>query len=97
MRSKPISRPPLAGEIIWAATESSGYENDEGISFGVLFVTTCKNSPASSEIYRSTIEQLVEHKSIKVISFDGVRRRSALQIKACDQFVMPNQRSIFFE
>ncbi|MGH8493091.1 MAG: three-Cys-motif partner protein TcmP [Moraxellaceae bacterium] len=73
------------------------YANDEGISFGVLFATTCNNSPASSEIYRSTIEQLVEHKAIEVISTDGVRRRSALQIKASDQIVMPNQRSIFFE
>ena len=73
------------------------YANDEGASFGVLFATTCNNSPASAEIYRAAIERLVEHKVIEVISPEGVKRRSAQQIQASDQIVQPDQRRLFFD
>jgi three-Cys-motif partner protein len=71
------------------------YANDEGASFGVLFATTCNESPASAEIYRGAIERLVEHKVIEVVSAEGVKRRSAQQIKASDQIIQPDQRTLF--
>lgn len=73
------------------------YANDEGASFGVLFATTCNESPASAEIYRAAIEQLVEHKVIEVISPEGAKRRSAQQIQASDQIVQPDQRRLVFD
>lgn len=73
------------------------YANDEGISFGVLFATTCNDSPASADIYRSAVEHLIERKVVEVISPEGVKRRSAQQIKPNDQIVAPNQRSLIFE
>lgn len=72
------------------------YANDEGTSFGVLFATTCNESPASAEIYRTTIERLIKHKVIEVVSPDGVKRRSALQILSLDQIIAPVQRPLFF-
>jgi len=71
------------------------YANDEGVNFGVLFATTCNETPASAEIYRSSIERLVEHNIIEVISPEGVKRRSAQQIHASDQIVQPSQRRLF--
>ncbi|MBK8277118.1 MAG: three-Cys-motif partner protein TcmP [Nitrospira sp.] len=71
------------------------YANNEGASFGVLFATTCNESPASAKIYRSAIEQLIEHRVVEVISPDGVSRRSAQQIQSSDQIVAPGQRSLF--
>jgi three-Cys-motif partner protein len=71
------------------------YANDEGVSFGVLFATTCNESPASADIYRCAIEQLIAHKTVEVISQDGTRRRSAQQIQPSDQIVAPEQRRLF--
>ncbi|SCX91912.1 three-Cys-motif partner protein [Nitrosospira sp. Nl5] len=73
------------------------YANDDGVNFDVLFATTCNNSPASASIYKGALEHLIQHKEIEVISIDGVRRRSALQIKPSDQIVPPAQRSIFLQ
>jgi hypothetical protein len=61
----------------------------------VLFVTTCNDTPATAELYKQAVEILIERRSIEVVGADGVRRRSAQQIKASDQLVMPAQRSIF--
>lgn len=72
------------------------YADDEGESFGVLFATTCNESPASAQIYRAAIEQLVKYKVIEVVSPEGVKRRSAQQILATDQIVSPDQRRLFF-
>lgn len=71
------------------------YANDEGISFGVLFATTCNESPASAEIYRESVGRLIEHKVVEVIGEDGVKRRSAQQIKSNDQIIAPRQRRLF--
>jgi three-Cys-motif partner protein len=71
------------------------YSNNEGVSFGVLFATTCNGSPASAEIYRESIQQLIEEKVVDVISVEGIRRRSAQQIKASDQIIAPQQRGLF--
>jgi three-Cys-motif partner protein len=71
------------------------FANDVGISFGELFATTCNGSPASAAIYRSAIEILLEGKIVEVIGADGVKRRSAQQIRATDQIMPPAQRSLF--
>jgi three-Cys-motif partner protein len=71
------------------------YANDEGVSFGVLFATTCNGSPASAEIYRESVGQLIEQKIVEVISETGVKRRSGQQIKANDQIIAPQQRGLF--
>lgn len=71
------------------------YANDEGLSFGVLFATTCNDSPASAGIYREAVENLIDQKVIEVVSADGVKRRSAQQIKANDQIIAPQQRGLF--
>lgn len=71
------------------------YANDEGLSFGELFATTCNESPASAVIYRDSVGFLLEQKAIEVISPDGGKRRSAQQIKANDQIVAPSQRTLF--
>lgn len=71
------------------------YSHDEGIGFGELFATTCNDSPASADIYRSAVGTLIQHKIVEVISLDGSRRRSAQQIKPSDQVIPPDQRSFF--
>lgn len=73
------------------------YANDEGISFGELFATTCNNSPASAEIYRESIGKLLDEKAIEVVAADGTKRRSASQIKGSDQIVPPSQRTLFVD
>lgn len=71
------------------------YANDEGISFGELFATTCNNSPASAQIYRESIGKLLDEKAVEIIGADGTRRRSAAQIKASDQIMSPPQKPLF--
>ena len=71
------------------------YSNDEGISFGELFATTCNSSPASAQIYRESIGKLLDEKAVQIVSADGTRRRSAAQIKASDQIMSPQQRTLF--
>lgn len=72
------------------------YANDEGLSFGELYATTCNESPASAAIYRDSIGEQIEQKTIEVISTNGVKRRSAQQIKPSDQIIAPRQRSLLF-
>lgn len=71
------------------------YAHDEGISFGVLFATTCNETPASAQIYRAALERLLEHKVVEIISAEGIQRRSAQQIRASDQIIAPDQRRLF--
>lgn len=71
------------------------YAHDEGVSYGVLYATTCNESPASGEIYQEALEKLVAHNIIEIIGNDGVRRRSARQIRSTDQIVSPSQRDFF--
>lgn len=71
------------------------YSHDGGIGFGELFANTCNESPASADIYRTAIEKLLEHKVVDVVSRDGVRRRSAQQIRPLDHIMPPHQRKLF--
>ena len=72
------------------------YAHDEGVSYGVLYATTCNDSPASGEIYQEALENLVSHNTIEIVGQDGVRRKSAKQIKTTDQIIPHSQRSLFF-
>ncbi len=71
------------------------YADDTGISFGELFATTCNSSPASAQIYRDSIEQLIAERVIEVVPADGGRRRSGAQIKPADQIIAASQRLLF--
>lgn len=72
------------------------YAHDEGLSYGVLYATTCNDSPASGEIYQDALEQLIMQNVVEVIGESGTRKRSARQIKPADQIVAPSQRRLFF-
>lgn len=72
------------------------HADDTGISFGELFATTCNSSPASAQIYRESVGQLIAERVIEVVPADGGSRRSAAQIKATDQLMAPRQRAIQF-
>jgi three-Cys-motif partner protein len=71
------------------------YADDTGISFGELFATTCNSSPASAQIYRDSIEQLITERVIEVKPANGGRRRSGAQIKPTDQIIAARQRLLF--
>lgn len=71
------------------------YADETGISFGELFATTCNGSPASAQIYRESIADLLGQGAIEVVGADGTKRRSAAQIKNNDQISPPQQRALF--
>lgn len=72
------------------------YHDDEGITFGELFATTCNESPASAGLYRAALGGLMELHEVEVISADGGQRRSAHRIHDTDLIVPPRQRNLIF-
>lgn len=84
---------------IYALTEQIPeliYPDPDGMSFGELFASTCNDSPASAQIYREAIQQLISLKEVEVIGHDGSERRSANRIHDNDQILPPRQRSFIF-
>lgn len=71
------------------------YAHDDGVSFGELFVSTCNDSPASAQIYRSSVGELLEQGIVEIVSASGGTRRSANAIAASDQIMPPRQRRLF--
>ncbi|WP_408871059.1 hypothetical protein [Gluconobacter kondonii] len=71
------------------------YAHADGVSFGELFTKTCNSSPASADIYRATIERLIEERVIVARSEQDSTRRAAAQIRFSDQLLPPDQRSLF--
>lgn len=71
------------------------YANNEGMSFGELFAKTCNDSPASAEIYKKTIHELLANKIFDIRGMNGEMRRSAIQIKNTDQIMPAAQRPLF--
>ncbi len=71
------------------------YAHEEGLSYGILYATTCNDSPASGEIYQDALEELVTQNVIEIVGEAGSRRKSARQIKSSDQIVAPAQRRLF--
>lgn len=72
------------------------YPDAEGMSFGELFASTCNHSPASANIYREAIGELVNLKEIEAISQDGVNRRAGNSVHDSDQILAPRQRRFQF-
>lgn len=71
------------------------FAHDEGVTYESLYVSTCNESPATSEIYQTAISKLTLHGEVAVVGPNGEQRRSARQIRAGDQIVAPPQRSLF--
>jgi hypothetical protein len=72
------------------------YANQEGISFGELFATTCNTSPADSNKYKQALAKLAQHNEIEIVSPDGKHRYKATTISDKDQLVAPTQRTFIF-
>ena len=72
------------------------YANQEGISFGELFATTCNTSPADSTKYKEALARLVQLKEIEIVSPDGGRRYKASTVTDKDQLVPSRQTSFGF-
>lgn len=70
------------------------YAHPDGIAFGELFASTCNGSPASADIYRAALLELVEEHVIEIVGEDGTVRRSASQIRNTDCVRAPAQRSL---
>lgn len=71
------------------------YANDEGLSFGELFAKTCNGSPASANIYREALGQLIDYQTIIVEDTDGRFKRSPQQIRDTDRILPSRQRKLF--
>jgi three-Cys-motif partner protein len=71
------------------------YANDDGLTYESLYVSTCNESPATSEIYQEALSQLVAHGAAAVVGPGGEHRRSAKQIRATDRIIPPPQRPLF--
>lgn len=71
------------------------YAHEEGLSYGILYATTCNNSPASGEIYQDALEELINQNVIEIVGEGGAKRRSARQIRSSDQILAPSQRRLF--
>ncbi|ADH87261.1 three-Cys-motif partner protein TcmP [Desulfurivibrio alkaliphilus] len=72
------------------------YPNPEGVSLSNLFSETCNSTPASLDIYRKALGQLIKNKQLEIVSPDGKRRRSAGAIHDKDRIMPPRQRRFIF-
>jgi len=71
------------------------YAHDDGLTYESLYVSTCNESPATSEIYQEALAQLVAHGAATVVGTGGEQRRAARQIRSTDRVVPPPQRPLF--
>ncbi|WP_217424541.1 three-Cys-motif partner protein TcmP [Nitrogeniibacter mangrovi] len=83
-------------EALMAQVPKVIYSHDEGVNYGVLYATTCNESPASSNIYQEAIIKLAQHRVIEIVGTDGKPRRPSKQIGLSDQIIAPSQRPLFF-
>lgn len=72
------------------------YAHPDGVTFGELFACTCNSSPASAELYRAALGELINARQIAITGESGTTRRSANQIHATDRITAPSQRDLFF-
>lgn len=72
------------------------YPDPDGMSFGELFATTCNMSPASADIYRSAIGELMTIGDLEAVDRDGGSRRSANRIHDTDLIIPSRQRRLLF-
>lgn len=71
------------------------YPDPDGMGFGELFATTCNMSPASANIYRSALGELMAVGDIEVVDRNGGSRRSANRIHDTDLIIPSRQRRLF--
>lgn len=71
------------------------YPDPDGMTFGELFATTCNTSPASADIYRTAIGQLMKIGDLEAIDRDGGTRRTANRIHDTDLVIPSRQRRLF--
>jgi three-Cys-motif partner protein len=70
-------------------------EQVDGVTYGNLFSSTCNESPADGGIYKRTLEDLLLHKEIEIVSPEGARRFKASTIRDDDILRPAMQRTIF--
>ena len=68
----------------------------DGVSFQQLLEGTCNTTPASSDIYREVLDELLVNKDITVTGKDGGQRRKGGRVKGTDVIQAPRQPSLFF-
>ncbi|APV52020.1 hypothetical protein BWI17_21520 [Betaproteobacteria bacterium GR16-43] len=73
------------------------FANEDGVSFGELFRSTCNSSPADSAKYKEALELLVRQKEINIVAPSGARRFRASTIENGDLLVPSRQISIPFD
>lgn len=71
------------------------YPDPDGMTFGELFATTCNMSPASANIYRAAIGQLMAIGDLEAVTHDGGIRRSSNRIHDADFIIPSRQRRLF--
>ncbi len=71
------------------------YANSEGVSFEELFDSTCNQTPATAELYKAALANLIGEKVILATGRNGGVRRSAKSIQAGDRLSAPRQRDFF--
>lgn len=67
-----------------------------GIKFDKMFAATCNLSPASADVYKEAIGNLIAHGEVDVQGEDGSVRKMASSIKDSDLVMPPRQRNLFF-
>jgi three-Cys-motif partner protein len=72
-------------------------QKPDGISFSDLLCTTCNNTPATSEIYKEVIGNLLDFKEIEVISTVGGIRKKGCRVTPTDLIKLPSQTKLIFE
>ncbi|WP_373885615.1 hypothetical protein [Snodgrassella alvi] len=70
------------------------YKKDSGITFEQLFSSICNTTPATTKICRESLNQLLQYKSINIISSKGIVRRSGNAISNTD-IIIPAKQKIF--
>jgi three-Cys-motif partner protein len=70
------------------------YKKDSGITFEQLFSNICNTTPATTQICRESLNQLLQYKSINIISNKGTVRRSGNAISNTD-IIIPAKQKIF--
>lgn len=72
------------------------HESKGPVTFGHLFETTCNSTPASQELYKVALCELIAEKELIVEGDDGQLRRSAGQIRGTDVIRRPSQGTFVF-
>ncbi|AEJ01254.1 hypothetical protein Nit79A3_1422 [Nitrosomonas sp. Is79A3] len=72
------------------------YPDPDGMPFGEMFATTCNMSPASAQVYRDAVGELIQLGELEVIGQDGSKRRSAKNIHDTDQIIAHRQTRFYF-